>query len=152
MASLTAVGGCYVYHPVQPADATLNTRVRATVSAEKAAELAPVLRNVTPEVTGTLVARDGTTLMLEVPLYGTGTDGVDPLHSRVQIQPGDLVSLESRAFSRWRTATVGAALVAAVVTGWAVANSGATPGDKQGNGQNNAVLTVPVFSLGLGGR
>jgi hypothetical protein len=152
LVSLMAACGCYVYHPIQPAAAPLNTRVRATVSAEKAAELAPVLRDVTPEVTGTLVSREGDALMLEVPLYGTGTDGVDPLHSRVEIRPGDLVSLESRTLSKWRTAAVVGVLAAAVVGSWSTITGQAQVTDKPGVGIDNAILSLPIFSLAAGSR
>ena len=148
---LLGTAGCYEYHAVDPADAVMDTRVRATVSAEKAAELAPALRNVSTSLSGTLVERDGQSLLMEVPLLGTGTDGTDPLHTRVKLDPGDLVSLESRTLSKWRTATVVAALLAAVGTGWTVINGSANAVDKPGAGIDNARILVPIFRFTAGG-
>ena len=152
LATVAMTTGCYVYHPVNPADAVLDTRVRATVSAEKAAELEPALRNVTTTIMGTLVARDGQALMLEVPLLGTGVDGADPLHTRVRLSPGDLVGLESRTLSKWRTGVVVGAFAGALVTGLSVFNGSARAVDKPGVGIDNARVSFPVFSLPFGGR
>jgi len=147
-----ALSGCYQYYAVNPADAVLDTRVRATVTAEKAAEVAPALNNVTRTLMGTLVDRDGQSLMIEVPLLGTGVDGTDPLHTRVELAPADLVSLESRTLSKWRTATVVVAVVAAVGAGWTVVNGSSRARERPGTGIDNARILRPVFSLKLGGK
>ena len=148
---LAATTGCYSYHAVNPADAVLDTRVRATVSAEKAAELAPALHNVTPVIMGTLMERDGQALVLEVPLMGTGVSPVDPLHARVRIEPADLVTLESRTLSKLRTGIVLGAVVAAVGTGLTLHNGSARAVDRPGTGVDNARILRPVFSVPLGG-
>jgi hypothetical protein len=152
LSMVAATTGCYSYHAVNPSDAVLDTRVRATVSAEKAAELATALNNVTPVIMGTLVERDGQTLMLEVPLLGTGVDGADPLHTRVRITPADLVTLESRTLSKLRTGIVLGAVVAAVGTGLTVFNGSSRAVDKPGTGVDNARILRPIFSVPLGRR
>ena len=73
--ALLAANGCYVYQPVRPGDAMLDARVRATVSAEKAAELAPAMRGISTQLRGTLTERDAEGVLLEVPLFG-GTAGM----------------------------------------------------------------------------
>jgi len=127
--------------------------VRATVSPEKAAELEPVLRNVTPEVTGTLIERTPDHLMLEVPIYGAG-GGVsnEVLHNRVEVDVSDLVSLETRTLSKWRTAVVVGAIVAATSSTYLVLSSNNQSGaDKPGSGIDNAVISIFRIPLGRGG-
>ncbi len=150
MTALLGAAGCYEYRSVRPADAMLDTRVRATVSPEKAAELEPALRNVTPTVTGKLIERTAGYLMMEVPIYGAGGSGSNEvLHNRVQIPFGDLVSLETRTLSTWRTVVAVGAVVAAASGTWAVVSAANQSGpDKPGSGIDNAVITI--FSVPLG--
>jgi hypothetical protein len=149
MTALLGSAGCYEYHSVRPADAVLERRVRATVSPEKAAELEPVLRGVTPTVTGKLIERTPGYLMVEVPLYGAGGSVSNSvLHNRVEIQVGDLISLETRTLSTWRTAIAVGAVVAAASGTWAVlASENASGTDKPGTGVDNALITI--FSVPL---
>jgi hypothetical protein len=146
LAVLVATGGCYEYQAVRPADAVMDTRVRATVSSEQATELAPVLRDVTPTVQGRLVERDSDSILLEVPLYGA-TPGVStaPVHNRVRIPMGDLVSLESRKISRWKTAVALGAVVAAVAGGYTAVTGAENIDGKQKSGTNNNIISI--FSL-----
>ena len=142
LATLLVVSGCYTYVPVRPMDAMLDARVRVTVSPEQAARLAPVLRNVTPQVVGTLIDRDDQGVMLDVPLYGSSAAGsTQTVRSRIAISFSDLVSLERRELSRWRTAVaVGAALVG-VGGSWAVVGGGSGGEDKPKTDIDNAVIT-----------
>lgn len=146
LAVTVAMSGCYTYSPVRPADAVLNARVRATVSSAQAEELAQVLRSATSQVVGTLVERNDERVLLEVPLWAGGT-GVSSqaLHSRVSIPFSDLVSLESRTFSRWRTAVSVGAVVAAVAGSWTFIGGGTELGDKEKTGIDNAI--IPFFSV-----
>lgn len=139
--------GCYVYQPVRPGDALVGSRVRATVSPEQAAELAPVLRNVTPQVTGTLIERSNGSIMLDVPLYGATSSGLSTqaLNNRVAIPFADLVSLESRKLSRWRTALTLGAVAAGLTGAWVAATGDEGVNDKPKTGTDNAV--IPIFSL-----
>lgn len=146
LAALMATGGCYVYEPVRPADAVLDARVRATVSATKAAELEPALRNISTQLHGTLTERDGTGVLLEVPLYDptVGTSGT-ALKNRIHISFDDLVTLESRSLSKWRTGAVVGALVAGITTTWVVVGGGDKTGDKEKPGvDNNVVIRIPL--------
>jgi hypothetical protein len=151
LVALVSTGGCYEYHTVRPDDAVLDTRVRATVSPEKAAELEPVLRNVTPTVTGKLIERTPDHLLLEVPIYGAG-GGVsnEVLHNRVEVDVGDLVSLQTRTLSTWRTLVAVGAVVAAAGGTYAVldANNQSGP-DKPGSDVNNAVVSIFRIPLGI---
>ena len=139
--TLTA-SGCYVYEPVRPADAILDARVRATVTAQHAAELAPALRSVSPQVTGTLVERSDEGLMLEVPLYGSVQGSSRALHNRVAIPMSDLVGLESRRLSKWRTAVSVGAVVAGVAGGWAFVGGSDSVEDKPKTDIDNAIITI----------
>jgi hypothetical protein len=142
-----AASGCYVYQPVRPGDALVGSRVRATVSAEQAAELAPVLRNVTPQVTGTLVERSSGSIMLDVPLYGATASGLSTqaLNNRVAIPFEDLVTLESRRLSTWRTAATLGAVAVGLTGAWVAVTGNQKVDDKSKTGTDNAV--IPIFSL-----
>ncbi|HSG09334.1 MAG TPA: hypothetical protein VLA36_13315 [Longimicrobiales bacterium] len=151
LAAALASAGCYVYTPVRPSDAILDSRVRATVSPRQAAELAPVLRNVTPQVVGTLVERNGDTILLDVPLFGA-VPGMSsrPVHNRVSLPLADVTALEARTLSRWRTGAVVASVVAGVATGWVVLGGNDIVGDKPKPGADNAIrIRIPI---GIGFR
>ena len=144
--ALLAANGCYVYQPVRPGDAMLDARVRATVSAEKAAELAPAMRGISTQLRGTLTERDAEGVLLEVPLFG-GTAGMSSqaLKNRVYVPFSDLVTLESRTLSKWRTFTVLGAVVAGVTAGWVIVDGGDPVADKPKTGTDNAmILRIPI--------
>lgn len=145
-AVLLATAGCYTFQPVRPGDAVLDTRVRATVSARQAAELAPVMRNVTPTISGRLVDRSGEGVTLDVAMHGSTTGmSSSPLHSRVVIPVGELVSLESRTLSLWRTSLVGGVIVAAVSASWVALSGESTVDDKPKTGTDNAIrIRIPI--------
>jgi hypothetical protein len=148
--TLLLTAGCYVYQPVRPSDALLDSTVRATVSSRQAAELAPVLRNVTPQVSGKLTQLDAGFLMLDVPLFG-GTQGLSraPVHNRVRISFEDLVSLERRRISPWRTGVALSALGAAVGTTWVLISGDKESGDKPRVGSDNAIRIRIPLGFGL---
>lgn len=150
LASLFLLGGCYEYHAVRPADAPLDARVRATVSAQQAAELAPVLRNVTPTVAGKLLERDANSILIEVPLYDPQAGmSSSPLHNRVRITMDNLVSLEDRTFSKWKTA-VSLVAVAAGVTGAYIAVTGSEKAPDKGKTQtDNNVISIFRIPFGF---
>lgn len=140
------MGGCYVYEPMRPADAMLDSRVRATVTADQAAELAPVLRNVTPQVVGTLSQRDAGGIIVDVPILG-GPQGTSsrPMHNRVSIPMDKLVSLERRKLSQWRTAVAVGAVAAAVAGSWTILSDDKTSSEKPGDGVDNAIrIRIPL--------
>lgn len=150
LAVLLTASGCYVYEPVRPEDALLDARVRATVSARKAAELEPAMRNISTRLSGTLTERDGGGVLLEVPLYDA-TPGMSnaALTNRVYLPFEDLVTLESRTLSKWRTWTVVGAVVGGVVTSWAVVGGGKDTADKDKSGTDNAVVLRFPFRFGF---
>lgn len=146
LVTLVAASGCFTYSPVRPADAMLDTRVRATVSSAQAEELAQALRSATPQVVGTLVERDDEGIMLEVPVWGsTAAGSSQALRNRVSISFSDLVSFEKRTFSPWRTAVSVGAVVAAVTGSWAFIGGGSKIEDKQKTDVDSAV--IPWFSI-----
>ena len=138
--------GCYTYQPVRASDVVMGVKVRATVSASQAAELAPVLRNVTPQVTGTVSERDPESIMVDVALRGA-TQGMsqEVMYNRVRIPMTDLVSLEERKISTWRTAVVVGALAVGIGSAWAIVSDNQTSADKPGGGTDNAVrIRIPI--------
>jgi len=140
------LGACYVYEPIRPADAVQAAHVRATVSSTQAAELAPVLRNVTPQVVGTVVGLEGASILLDVPLVGQ-TPGVSraPVYNRVRLPLEHIVSFESRSLSRWRTGVTLGSAVAAVVAGWVVISGETKVDDKGKTGTDNAIrIRIPI--------
>jgi hypothetical protein len=146
--ALTA-SGCYVYEPVRPADAVLDARVRATVTPEQAAELSEALRSVSPQVTGTLVQTSDQGVMLEVPLHGTIQGSSRALYNRVSIPFSDLVGLETRKLSGWRTAVSVGAVVAGVAGGWAFVGGSDTVDDKPKTDIDQAIITIFRIPLAL---
>lgn len=136
--------GCYVYQPVRPGDALVGTRVRATVSPAQAVELAPVLRNTTPQVVGTLIDRSDGSLMLDVPLYGATASGLSTqtLNNRVAIPFQDLVTLETRSLSKWRTGVAIGGVAAGLVGAWAAVTGAQKVEDKQKTDVDNAIITI----------
>lgn len=146
LGALLPASGCYVYEPVRPADAMLGARVRATVSSDRAAELAPVLRDVTPQVSGRLVERNDGNLMLEVPIVGsaTGTSSSRRIHNRVVIPFSDMVSLETRRFSTWRTVALVGGIAAAVGGGWAIVDGNESADEKPKEDIDNAIISIPL--------
>ena len=149
LAVALAASGCYVYEPVRPADAVLDARVRATVTPEQAAEMSEALRAVSPQVMGTLVQTTDEGVMLEVPLHGTIQGSSRALYNRVSIPFSDLVALETRKLSGWRTAVSVGAVVAGVTGGWAFVGGGAGGEDKPKTDIDNAIITIFRIPLAL---
>lgn len=150
VAALLFPAGCYVHQPVRPADAMLDTRVRAVLSPRQAAELEPVIGGSESSVAGTLVERTGEGILIEVPTY-SATPGMsgEALRNRVSIPFTELVALEARELSAWRTGVVIGALAAGIVGTWAVSTSGDDAiADKPGTGVDNAIITL--FRVGVG--
>jgi len=148
MAAVVSMSGCFVYTPVRPEDAVPATRVRATVSGSHATDLESVLGSSSSTLSGTLVGRVDEGLMVDVPLYSPNSAGsTSVLYNRVTVPYTELVALESRALSKWRTGVVVGAVVAGVVKGWTVLGGDGSLTDKQKTDTNNAV--VPLFSFSL---
>ncbi len=145
-ALLVLTSGCYVYQPVRPSDSVVGTKVRATVSARQAAELSPILRNVTTQVSGSLAQRDGESIMMDVALVGA-MQGMsrEPLRNRVRIPFGELVSLEERHLSTWRTVVTLGVLGAGVGTTWVLFSGDKAASEKPGTGTDNGIrIRIPV--------
>ena len=65
------------------------------------------------------------------------------LHNRVELKLDDLVSLETRSLSTWRTAVAVGAIVVAAGGTWAVLSAENETGtDKPGTGIDNAMISI----------
>ncbi|MBV6522503.1 MAG: hypothetical protein MNPFHGCM_02651 [Gemmatimonadaceae bacterium] len=101
--------GCYRYAPVKMTDVSPGMDVRARVSAEASARIAPLLGVTSARtLTGTLITSVPDTIMVEVPATGVPDPGtVGPaLSQRISIPRSDLVELEVRSLNRARTAAI----------------------------------------------
>lgn len=150
LAALTAAAGCYTYAPARPADVVPESRVKVTVTPARAAALAEGLRGSVPTFNATYVSNENGSLLFSVPLRGAqpglSTRGVT---NRVTVPTDDIVSLETRSLSRWRTATVVA--LGLTVLGFGVEEAFSGRDDVEGNdrGEVDNIL-VPLFSLPVG--
>jgi len=107
------------------------------------------MRGISTQIRGTLMDRDAEGVLLEVPLFG-GTQGMSSaaLRNRVYVPFEDLVTLESRTLSKWRTFTVLGAVVAGAAAGWIIVDGGDPVADKPKTGVDNSL--IPLFSIPIG--
>lgn len=145
------LSGCYTYRPADLGEIRPDSRIRVTVSTQRAVELEPVLRDVRRQFVATYLGEEGGSVFMAVPLFnpapGTATRAI---HNRVDVPRADLVAVESRELSVWRTAAVGAVLVALVgYGGYEAFNSG---DDEEGKQKPPDVesIRIPVISVPLG--
>ena len=145
------LAGCYTYRPATLDEIRPESRVRVTVSTERAVALEPVLRDVRRQLVATYVGEDDGSLLLEVPLIGaTAGTSTRAVHNRVDVPRADIVAVEARELSLWRTATVAGVLAALVgYGGYEVFNSG---DDEEGKPKPPDVeqIRVPLISVPLG--
>ena len=151
LAGAVLLSGCYTYRPAELGEIRPDSRVRVTVSAERAVALEPVMRDVRRQFVATYLGEQGSSLLMAVPLLGpspgTATRSV---HNRVDIPRADVVALEARELSKWRTAAVAGVLAALVgFGGYEVFNSG---DDEEGKPKPPDVenIRVPLISVPLG--
>jgi hypothetical protein len=114
------VGACYTYAPVERSAAIpQGTSVRARVTPTASQRIAPLIGVNAPRVLdGSLVERNGDTMILEVPTTTSTTPGstVQTLNQRISLAPADVTEIETRTLDRTKTSLV----VAAVAAGAAV--------------------------------
>lgn len=144
--AVTAVtAGCYTYRAVSPTEVSPQDRIRVTVSVERSVELADVFRGY-PTRTFNAVYLDGEEEMLFSVPFRNPTPGTSSatLHNRISVPRVDVVSLEARELSRWRTAAVVGGVGVAVGTVAAIAFSGG--GDPNDGKRGEVDAFIPLFS------
>jgi hypothetical protein len=143
--------GCYTYQPIEAATVPVGTEVRAHITGAASDRVAPMLGTFDVRtLSGSVTENSNGSMMLEVPngARANVTEGVVPLHARVSIAPGDLVSLERRKLDVGRTTMLTAAIVGGVSLGVALAlHSGADP--QPGNLPNEppTVIRIPIHVI-----
>jgi hypothetical protein len=145
----TVLGACHSYFPARVEDVVPQERVRVTVSVDQAQELQTVLRGEVRSFSGTVVepVANGQVL-LEVPLR-TEQAGMSsaPLMNRVRLPLEDIIQVERRQFSRWKT---GALLgVVGVAAGYVIYDAFKAETAKPGDGDRGEVdnQRIILFSL-----
>jgi hypothetical protein len=139
---------CYAYQPIRPADATQGMGVRADISNEASARIAPLLGlSDVRSLTGTVIDNTNGTMIIEVPtvVQAGENNAVQSLFQRVTVQPSDVLALRSRRLERTRTALlVGAA--ALVVGSYAVSALKGEPGMSSSSRNTTGTETrIPIL-------
>lgn len=137
-----AFAGCYTYRPATQAQIAPRQDVRVTVSNTQQAELADVLHTGSPSFAATYLEAENGEMLFSVPLRNP-TPGMrtTTLRNRISIPSSDVVQIERRELSVWRTAALAAAIAAGVSTAAVIAfdgNNSARDG-KRGGIDNNRI-------------
>jgi hypothetical protein len=118
VAALALLTGCFSYIPARPGEVEAGVDVRARVSPDAGARIAPLLGATDARrLDGKLITNGADTIIVEVPtvMLDNREFGRTP-NQRVSIPRSDLVELEVRKLDRWRTMGLfgGAAVVLGV--------------------------------------
>jgi hypothetical protein len=144
--------GCYTYSPIEPATAPVGTEVRAHISGAASDRIAPIIQAFNTRVlTGKIDENRSGDMVLEVPtgaILNTG-DAIAPLISRVPLQRGDVVQLETRRLNGVRTSLMIGSIAAAVgVASYLALNAGSSGGTVPPDGGGGQPINrVPIFRL-----
>lgn len=145
VAVCAALAGCYAYRPATQAQITPRQDVRVTVTSTQHAALAEVLRSGSSSFPATYLEAANGELLFSVPLRNP-TPGMrrTTLRNRISIPATDVVHIERRELSVWRTAALTAAIAAGVSAVSIVAFGGDNnaEGGKRGGVDNNR---IPLF-------
>jgi len=112
--------GCYTYVPTTMDVVPVGARVHALLSSEAEAALHDSLGLDLRALSGTLVERQDTRLLFQVrTASGAPTFGSQPLYQRIAVSPQDVLRVDVRRVSGFKTAALvtafaGAAVVVAV--------------------------------------
>jgi len=113
LVTFAASTGCYHYVPVTPAAAPQGTPVRARLSSMSSFELSQITVNNIDQVEGEMIRVDGGSLFLSATwLQAVTGNGYAGNGWTVSIPQDDMVGLEERRLSLWRTGIVVGGLLA----------------------------------------
>lgn len=112
--------GCYTYRPVELAQVTPETEVRARITAQEADRLSDVLPDGQRLLAGTVESVDNGELLLLVPIVGAADrPGRGAINQRLALANDGVIEVEVREIDNTRTgimlATVTAAIGALVI-------------------------------------
>lgn len=147
---LPLAAGCYRYAPVKASDVSPGMGIRARVTVEAGARIAPLLGTTSArDLRGTLVTATTDTLVVEVPAPGVPDPDASGrvLNQRVSVARSEVLELETRTLDRVRTvALVGGS--AAVLVSVLVKVLKGEPGADKTPGQGGTDDIVPLFGRG----
>jgi hypothetical protein len=144
--------GCYTYAPIEPATAPVGTEVRAHISGAASDRIAPIIQAFNTRVlNGKIDENKSGDIVLEVPtgaMLNTG-DVIAPLVSRVPLQRGDVVQLETRRISGVRTGLMIGSIAAVVgIASYLALNAGSDGGRVPPDGGGGPPINrIPVLRL-----
>lgn len=118
LALLAATAGCYRYAPAEPTAVAPESEIRVTLSDEGYRRVLPQAPSVgTQTVEGRFVALTDDTLVMSV-WIGEAYKGTpfETTYQRVPLPRVDVVAVEDRKLSKWRTGVLAAGTVALIVT------------------------------------
>ena len=145
---LPLCAACYSYQPIRPADAAQGMSVRADISNETSARIAPLLGlSDVHSLTGTVIDNTNGTMIIEVPtvVQAGENNAVQSLYQRVTVRPGDVLGLQSRRLERTRTALLVAAGALAAGS-YAVSALKGNPGIETSSRNTTGTETrIPLF-------
>jgi hypothetical protein len=140
------LSACYTYATIDPVAARPGDGVRARISQQAAARLAPLLGTGESRVlAGKLVENHDGDLIVEVPAVvevGVGSS-IQSLYQRVSLARGEVIELEARRLDRFRTGAVAAA-AAVVVTGAVIKAAAGGRGKEAIPGGGGTDTRIPV--------
>lgn len=148
---LALLSGCYSLVPVNPESAAVPMRVRAHITPEAAARIAPALGEPREELDGRLVERAPDGLYIEVRSGELQSGfGTTALTQRFLLAPTDLVALQRRQLDRNRTALLagaGAVVLGAVIYDMLTGEAGGTGGPPITGGPPEARIPLLTFPM-----
>ncbi len=142
--------GCYTYRAADPAELQPSAEVRARLTPDEAVRLGSIVPVDQRFLEGTVVERNGDSLMLLVPV-SSELRGVriETLHQRVQLPVAGIASVDLKRLDRARTGLlIGGAAVAVAAATIAALNAGGSserPNPGPGPGENRFVIPLLRF-------
>ena len=135
------LAGCYTYRPATWQVLPAGTEIRGLLSTEARVGLEDKLRRRIDRIDGTLVERNGDSVLVDVRWLST-TDG-RPLYQRVVLAQRDVLRVDVKRLDRVRTVAFVAGLVTVAVVSVATGFWSTLSGDGGDGGPNEAPPVRP---------
>lgn len=140
-----AFAGCYTYRPATQAQIAPQQDVRVTVTSTQQAQLAEVLHTGSPSFAATYLEAENGEILFSVPFRNPAPGmRTTTLRNRISIPSSDVVQIERRELSMWRTTALAAAIAVGVSTAAVIAfdGDGSLRDGKRGGVDENR---IPIF-------